>query len=209
MVPAVMVLGVAAEVVAWWAVGARGAGVWLVMGLTLPAMGVAAVIADPPSLSPAVSPELAVIAGMGAGSALYVATRAFVAIVRGWRAFHRQSVEMYERQRGLPLALALVLGAGLMVTGEELFWRGLFQPRLAEALDGRTAGAAATWVAFVFANLPSRNLAIIAGAVVGGAVWAALAWWTGGVLATLLCHSVWTALMLSFPVVRIPAREAT
>jgi len=209
MVTAVIVLGVAAEMVAWWSVGARGARVWLVMGLTLPAMGVAAVIADPPSLSPEVAPELAAPVGVAAGVALYVATRAFVAIVRGWRAFHRQSVEMYERQRGLPLALAVVLAAGLMVTGEELFWRGLFQPRLAEALDGRTAGAAATWVAFVAANLPSRNLAIIAGAVVGGAVWAALAWWTGGVLATLLCHSVWTALMLSFPVVRIPARKAT
>ena len=209
MVPAVMVLGFAAEMVAWWAVGARRAGVWPVMGLTLPAMGAAAVIADPPSLSPAVVPELAVIAGAAAGSALYVATRAFVAIVTRWRAFQRQSIEMYERQRGLPLALAVVLAAGLMVTGEELFWRGLFQPRLAEALDGRTAGAAATWAAFVLANLPSRNLAIVGGAVVGGAVWAALAWWTGGVLASLLCHSVWTALMLSFPVVRIPAREAT
>jgi len=57
MVAAVMVLGVAAEMVAWWAAGARGAGVWLVMGLTLPAMGIAAVIAEPPSLSPAVAPD--------------------------------------------------------------------------------------------------------------------------------------------------------
>lgn len=209
MVAAVMVLGFAAEMGAWWAVGAKGAGVWLVMGLTLPAMGIAAVIADPPSLSPAIAPGLAVPAGVAAGAALYVATRAFMVTVRGWRAFQRQSIEMYGRRGGLPLALALVLAAGLMVTGEELFWRGLFQPRLAEALDGRAAGAAATWLAFVAANLPSRNLAIIAGAVVGAAVWAALAWWTGGVLASLLCHSVWTALMLSFPVVRFPVREAT
>ena len=44
MVAAVMFLGVAAEMVAWWAVGPHGTRVWLVMGLTLPAMGVAAVI---------------------------------------------------------------------------------------------------------------------------------------------------------------------
>jgi membrane protease YdiL (CAAX protease family) len=56
----------------------------------------------------------------------------------------------------------------------------------------------------VAVNLPSGNLAIIAGAVVGGAVWSALAWWTGGALASIVCHAIWTALILGFPVVRIP-----
>jgi membrane protease YdiL (CAAX protease family) len=82
-----------------------------------------------------------------------------------------------------------------------LFWRGLFQGELAPALDDRTALAAAiAWVAFVLANLPSANLAIAAGAVVGGAVWVALAWWTGGVLASLACHIVWIGLMIALPV---------
>ena len=64
-------------------------------------------------------------------------------------------------------------------------------------------------LAFVVANLASRNLAIAAGAVVGGAVWVALAWWTGGVLAPLACHIVWTGMMIAFPVVREPAPEPT
>ncbi|MGH2659271.1 MAG: CPBP family glutamic-type intramembrane protease [Actinomycetota bacterium] len=209
MVAAVMFLGVAAEMVAWWAVGPHGTRVWLVMGLTLPAMGVAAVIAGPLSLSPAVALGLAAPAGVAAGVALYLATREFMEVVRGWRVFHQQSAEIYARRGGLPLWAVVVFAPGLIVAGEELFWRGLFQAHLTDALDGRAAGAAATWLAFAAVNLASRNLAIIAGAVVGGAVWAALAWWTGGVLASLLCHSVWTALMLSFPVNRFPARETT
>jgi len=32
-------------------------------------------------------------------------------------------------------------------------------------------------------------------------VWSALGWWSGGALAPLGCHVVWTGLMLSFPVV--------
>ena len=55
------------------------------------------------------------------------------------------------------------------------------------------------------ANLPSANLAIVAGAVVGGGLWGALGWWSGGVLAPLASHAAWTALMIGFPVVRSEA----
>ena len=83
------------------------------------------------------------------------------------------------------LGIALLLSIALSVPGEELFWRGFFQGQLASSLEGRTALAAVlAWVAFVLANLPSANLAIAAGAVVGGAAWVALTWWTGGVLAS-------------------------
>jgi membrane protease YdiL (CAAX protease family) len=99
--------------------------------------------------------------------------------------------------------VALALSIAVSVPGEELFWREFVQLELVEALDGATLFAAAlAWVAFVVANLFSRNLAIAAGAVVGGAVWCGLCWWTGGVAASLACHVVWTALMLAFPVVR-------
>ena len=94
--------------------------------------------------------------------------------------------------------------------GEELFWRGFFQGQLASSLEGGTALAAVlAWIAFVLANLPSANLAIAAGAVVGGAVWVALAWWTGGVLASLACHIVWTGMMVAFPVLHAPAEPTT
>ena len=56
-----------------------------------------------------------------------------------------------------------------------------------------------TFAAFVGVNVASGNLAIIAASVVGGALWTALAFWSGGVLASLLCHGVWTILMTAFP----------
>jgi len=204
MAATVMIAGALLEFAAWWAVSWKGLSIWVAMGIALPAMGIAALVVGEPSLSPAVSAGRAVAAGAGAGVALYLATRLFVAAIRPWPACQRHSVQMYARQAGLPLALAVVLAAAVMAPGEELFWRGLFQVKLGDVLDGRAAGAALAWAAFAVANLPSRNLAIIAGAVVGGAVWAALAWWTGGVLASIVCHSLWTALMLAFPVVRAP-----
>jgi membrane protease YdiL (CAAX protease family) len=202
MEAAVMVLGLVAEMVAWWVVVARRRSVWPVMTPTFVAMGLAALLVRTPEPSPAVPVGTAAAVGAAAGVALYLATRAFVSVVRGWRAFREQSIQMYGRQAGVPLWAAVLLSAAVMVTGEELFWRGLFQARLSAALDARTAGAALAWIAFLLANLPSANLAIIAGALVGGAVWTVLGWWTQGFLASLVCHAVWTTLMVSAPVVR-------
>ena len=204
MVAVVMIAGALVEFAAWWAVSRRGISIWVAMGIALPALGVAAIVVAKPSLSPAVNGATAAAAGAAAGLVLYLATRVFVAAVRPWRTFQRHSVELYARQAGLPLVAAIVLAAAVMAPGEELFWRGLFQAKLSVVLDGRTAGAVIAWAAFVAVNLPSRNLAIIAGGVVGGAVWSALSWWTGGALASIVCHALWTALMLGFPVVRIP-----
>ena len=204
MVAVVMITGALVEFAAWWAVSRRGISIWVVMGIALPALGVAAIAVGEPSVSPSGNRGAAAAAGAAAGLVLYLATRVFVAAVRPWRSFQRHSVELYARQAGLPLVVAIVLAAGVMAPGEELFWRGLFQAKLSVVLDGRTAGAAIAWAAFAAVNLPSRNLAIIAGGVVGGAVWSGLSWWTGGALASIVCHALWTALMLGFPVVRIP-----
>jgi membrane protease YdiL (CAAX protease family) len=204
MVTVVMIAGAVVEFAAWWAVSRRGISIWVVMGIALPALGVAAVAVGEPSVSPSVNGGAAVAAGAAAGLVLYLATRLFVAAVRPWRTFQRHWVELYAGRAGLPLVAAIDLAAGVMVPGEELFWRGLFQAKMSVVLDGRTAGAAVGWAAFVAVDLPSGNLTIIAGAVVGGAVWSALAWWTGGALASIVCHAIWTALILGFPVVRIP-----
>ena len=93
---------------------------------------------------------------------------------------------------------AALVAALVVEVGEELFWRGLVQGQIASG-SGPVAGYVLAWLAYVAANLPSRNLAIVAGAVVGGAVWGALALWTGGVLACIVCHAVWTELMIAFP----------
>jgi membrane protease YdiL (CAAX protease family) len=193
--------GIAAEVVAWRLVVSGRASVWGVMTPTFVVMGAAAALVRGPVLAGEMGPGAALALGAATGVLLYVATRLFVAIVSGWRAFQRQTAETYALAHDVPTATTAVL-AGVMVVGEELFWRALVQPRLAEAGGG--AGAALTWLAFALVNSASSRLPIIAGAVVGGAVWALLAWWTGGMLASLLCHLVWTGLMILRP----PRRRA-
>jgi membrane protease YdiL (CAAX protease family) len=200
----VVTLGVVAEATAWWFVSSRGVEVWRVVTPVLVASGVAAFVFGPPAWSPDVNPVVAAAVGIGAGVAFYAATRAFVALTRSWRAFRRHSAELYTQRGDLSLAAALVLSAGVTVTAEEVFWRGFAQPALVRTFEP-WVGAAVAWAAFVAANAPSRNLAVLASAVVGGVVWSALGWWTGGALASLACHVVWTGLMLSFPVV---SREA-
>jgi membrane protease YdiL (CAAX protease family) len=194
-------LGIIAETVAWRLVVAGRASVWRVMTPTFALMGAVALLVRRPVLASDMGSGAALALGILAGALLYLATRLFVAVVSGWRAFQRQTTETYALAEGVPIATAAVL-AGVMVVGEELFWRALVQPRFAES--GRGTGAALTWLAFVLVNSASSRLPIIAAAVVGGAVWALLAWRTGGMLASLLCHLVWTTSMI----VRPPRRRA-
>jgi membrane protease YdiL (CAAX protease family) len=85
-----------------------------------------------------------------------------------------------------------------MGPAEELFWRGLVQGRLDEVTT-TAAAAIGAWIVYLGVNSASRSLPIVAGAVVGGAVWASLAWWSGGVLASLASHILWTGMMLALP----------
>lgn len=194
-----MVVGALAEGVAWWAISRRGLNVWTTMAPVLVVLGVLALLTGRPALAQDRSIGLAVAVGLASGPALYLATRFFVEVVAPrWRAFRTQSVQMYGRRGARSLGAVLLLSVGLMVPGEELFWRGLVLPELEGSLTG-VLGPVVAWAAFVAANVPSLNLAIVAGAAVGGAVWVALATWSGGILAGLLCHAGWTALMLAFP----------
>jgi len=208
MARAVMVLGLMAEAGAWWLVAVRSRNIWTTVIPVIATMGVAAIAVDVPPLALGASRGTAAAAGLATGAALYLATRAFVFVVRPWTVFREQAMRVYRRRGALPLAFALLLSAGVAAVGEELFWRGLFQEQTVRGLHSPAVSALVTWGAFVVANLPSANLAVLAGAVVGGAAWGLLALWTKGVLASVLCHGVWTGLMLAFPVVRADARGA-
>ena len=133
----VLVAGFIAEVVAWSLV-ARGRNVWTTMTPVLATMGVVALVVGPIAWSPDVSPGVALAVGLGLGVLLYVATRIAMVVMSRWSTFRRHSLEMYRKQGGLSLGIALALSIALSVPGEELFWRGLFQGELASALDGRT-----------------------------------------------------------------------
>lgn len=200
---AVVVAGAVAEVVAWWFVAFRGRSIWGLMSPLFVALGVSVVLIDPPPLSGERGLAVAAVVGIGSGIGLYLATRLFVFAVRPWATFRRHAAAMYLRQRGVRPVAAVALSAGVIALGEELFWRGLAQPRLAAAAGSGAFGAVLAWGTYVLANLASANLAVLAGAIVGGAAWTLLAWWTGGVAASIACHAVWTSLMVALPVVPV------
>ena len=208
MTPIVLVAGLLAEGIAWWLVAFRHRDIWATMTPVLVVLGVAALFSGVPALAEEVAPVTAVAAGLVAGVGLYLATRVFMFLFgMRWPLFRTHSVRMYLRQERLPLASTLLLSVGLMVVGEELFYRGWFQPELERAFGGGAWALVVAWIAFVAANVPSWNLAIVAGAIVGGVAWVGLAAWSGGMLASLACHAIWTALMLSFPAVRPELEE--
>jgi membrane protease YdiL (CAAX protease family) len=192
-----MIAGALAVLVAWRLVAAGRVTVWVAMAAVLGVAGAASLATGGVSLSTRMSWAWAVILGAAAGLFLYMATAGFVLFVRGWHMFDRHVAEIYDQRRGLALRPALALAA-VTAVGEELFWRGLFQPEAARAA-GRPLAAVLTWLVYLLVNSASGSLPIMAGAAVGGAVWGALAHLTGGVLAGILCHSLWTGFMLARP----------
>ncbi len=193
-----MVLGALAEAAGWRLVATRRAVVWRLMPPILLTMGVAAALARRPVAATEVADGTALAVGLASGLALYAATRGFVAVASRWEPFRRHVVDKYEEAAEVSLARSLGLSLLILVPGEELFWRGLFQARMGQALAGLAAGAW-TWLTYVGVNAASASLPIVAGAIVGGALWAGLAVWSGGMLASLASHMLWTGLMLALP----------
>jgi hypothetical protein len=198
MQAAIMALGAFAEAIGWRLVATRRATVWRLMPVIFLVMGIAAVVVRRPVAATNVANGTALAVGLASGLILYAGTRVFVAIADRWEPFRRHVVEKYQEAAEVPLKEALALSLLIMVPAEELFWRGLFQARLDQSLPALAAGVW-TWLAYVGVNLSSGSLPIIAGAVVGGALWAGLAVWSGGMLASISSHMLWTGLMLALP----------
>jgi uncharacterized protein len=197
------VAGIALAAVAWRLV-AGGRDVWRTLPPMFAFLGLLAVWLAPSLDAPAPATERAITAtgevaiGLVSGAVLYAATRVFVAIVGRFPTFARHVAAAYGRAETISVTAALVLSVFVTAVGEELFWRGLVY-RLGAERTSIGLAAVACWLLYVLANLPSRLLPIIAAAIVGGALWGALAWWTGGILAPMASHMLWTGLMLGFP----------
>ena len=201
---AVAVVGFVAEAGAWWAVRAGRAHLWRLLPVVLVAMAIAAVLVRPPVAASDIGAGNALAVGAASGVVLYLATRVFVAIASRWAPFRRATVDIYAEAQPIAIGAALVLSVAVMVPVEELFWRGLVQAGL-DDLWGPVAAAVITWLGYIAVNVTSRSLPIVLGAAVGGAVWAGLAWWSGGMLASLASHILWTGSMLVLP--PAPGRE--
>jgi membrane protease YdiL (CAAX protease family) len=183
---------------AWAIVRMDRASVWTSMALCLGMLGILALLTGEVRAGERPSLPALLVLGIGVGVVLYLATAVFLSLVRRWRALTHHAAALYARREGLPMITVVVLAAGIIAGGEELLWRGVVQSVAAGAV-GSVAGALLAWGAYVAVNAVSGSLPIILGALVGGAVWTALALWTGGMAASLACHAAWTALMVALP----------
>src|SRR2546425_1031039 len=121
---ALIVVGIVAQMVAWWRISSGRVTVWQLMPFVLGAMGIAALLLmPPPERTTGVGVALAV--GAGAGFALFLGTRVFVAIASHWGPFARHVEEAYREAAEEPVRAALVLSLLVSVPAEEIFYRGL------------------------------------------------------------------------------------
>jgi membrane protease YdiL (CAAX protease family) len=192
--------------VAWTIVRVGRASVLATMAACLGSLGILSLLTGEVRAGARPSVPLMVVLGLGAGVVLYLATAVFLSWARRWKMLARHAAALYARRGGLSLATVIVLAAGISSGGEELLWRGVVQDVSAGAL-GNVTGAVLAWGAYVAANAFSGSLPIILGGIVGGAVWTALALWTGGIAASLACHAAWTALMVALP--PVPTEDRT
>ena len=195
---AVIVTGFALQVFAWRLVASGRFSVWTLMVPVFAALGGTAILVRPQIASDRISVGLATTIALALGVALYLGTIAFVQVASRWEVFRAHVADRYALAGNVPVWAALTMSLLLAVPGEELFWRGLAQPRLQASMPV-LSGPALAWLAYVGTNVASQSLAFVAAAAIGGAVWAALAVWTKGVLASLICHVVWNGLMLVRP----------
>jgi hypothetical protein len=197
MTDAVLVAGIIVQAIAWRLAAAGRTPFWPTSAATWGVVGLAAVLAAPQACCQETSAAVALGAGAAAGAALYVATRSVVAAASRLPVVDVAVGDVYARAAETTPAVLWTVTLLVVVPGEELFWRGLVVPHLAGSL-GVVPGALLAWLAAVAVTALWADLALLAAALVGGAVWTGLAVWTDGVVAPLASHLVWTAAMVAW-----------
>ena len=198
MPEAVLVVGALAQVIVWRLVVRGRLPFWPATATTFAAIGIAALLSGEPNCCRESDVAAASLAGVVSGLVLYGATRVVVDLATRHRVLDRAVADVYRRSEETRFAVVLVLTLLIAVPGEELFWRGLVLPELRDATSAVT-GALMTWTAAVGVSAAWASAPLLAGAVVGGALWTGLAWWSGGVVAPIASHLLWTGLMLVWP----------
>jgi uncharacterized protein len=185
--------GILLQAAAWRLIAVGRVAFWPATSITFVLLGVAAVLVrDAGSFE-----AWALTLGVGSGIVLYVATRSALGLLVRAAPFAASVGEVYGRSREVSTPLVWVLTLVVAVPGEELFWRGLVLPELQDATTV-IVGACLAWIGYVAVNAVSRNLAILAAAVVCGGCWTVLGS-VDDVAAPVASHLMWTSLMLAWP----------
>ncbi len=195
---AVIVVGALAQAVAWRLVASGRLPFWPVVTTTFAVLGVVSLVVGDASCCRETTSATASVVGVASGLLLFGATRVVVDLAARHEVIRRSVVAVYRREEEVSTLAVTALTLAIVVPGEELFWRSLVLTELSAATSV-AAGALLAWVAWVVVDAAWGSIPLLAGAVVGGALWTALAAWTGGIVAPLASHLVWTALMIAWP----------
>jgi membrane protease YdiL (CAAX protease family) len=198
MPEALVAVGIGAQVALWRSVALGRLPFWPTISVAFGALGSAALLVGSVSWRDEVGAPASLAVGVGSGLLLYVATRVVVEGATRLPSLEASVIGVYGLSAGVSPVAMWALTLVLVVPGEELFWRGLVLPELQRSTS-IVAGAVLTWVGAVGVTALWSSAPLLAAAVVGGAVWTALGAWSGGVLAPIASHLVWTSLMLAWP----------
>lgn len=141
----------------------------------------------------------AVLLGAASAGVLYFAFAAGDALVgRVFPAARTQVTSIYALRGRADARLIAALLAMVIGPGEELFWRGFVQRRLADRLGLRGVGLAVA--AYGVAHVASGNPMLITAATTCGAFWGLMYWRFGSLRANVLSHVLWDlAVFVFFP----------
>jgi hypothetical protein len=185
-------VGAATAAMATALASASFANTWLATGLAGAVAIALACFVDAPALRRRLEPALAPVAlGLGVGLAMVAATfLVWPPLERAMPALGEALAQAYRPLYDWPGARSAVPVIALVVTAEELVWRGV----LLEHLETRSAGARRIALAaalYASAQLATGSILIVCVALACGAAWTALRLRTGSLLAPLLAHLVW------------------
>ena len=198
MIGPFLVVGVAIQAIAWLLVSLRRVPFWPTVTVTWLILGIVALAIGDPHCCEERGLVVALAVGGVSGLLFYAATRLVVTFASRWPLVAAAVDDTYARSGEVSRAVAWLATLAIVVPAEELFWRGVAAPWLVDA-TATVPGAALAWLAAVAVAAAWASLPFLAAAVVGGALWTALAVWSGGVAAPIASHLVWTACMIAWP----------
>jgi membrane protease YdiL (CAAX protease family) len=143
------------------------------------------------------SPVLSVALGLGSGAAMALLTfPLYRAASFFFAALPDQVSALYLLTRGAS-HLETFLWTISILTAEEYLWRGAFFESLRHRM-GDLPAAATSVIVYSLVQFGTGSALVPLIALVCGAVWMALRWWSGSIMVPLLSHAVWTIVVLLY-----------
>lgn len=190
---------VALVCIALWSAAAASAGrigVWLALGGTATALGLAVFVLDRSRFRDLLrpSPRLGLL-GVAVGVAMAAATHLVYPVLARLVPFiASDAAGLYDAFRS-PSRVVAALALAPVILGEELVWRGAVQDAFVRRL-GLAGGVLLAAGAYALALAPLGSPILVLAALLCGLLWGALRIATGSLLPPLLAHLVWDALVL-------------